>query len=207
MAAKCHFAHGKEDLRNIHDQLPAHTPYITDPKLNNVLPQNKQNKTHSGNGTINILGQSGPQKMDVESFQMMLMQDTNVQNQVTMQQLNYILQNLETLHQNNTYVCNKVNVAKELLCVSNLNTVAELIQGILRLPDVSSDIKMKHQHIIKEAQELSSLIYTKLATEAYENAVKQQQSMNINPLQQNNNLMNNNGGVNMNGIKKKHLID
>lgn len=32
MAAKCHFAHGKEDLRNIHDQLPANTPYITDPK-------------------------------------------------------------------------------------------------------------------------------------------------------------------------------
>lgn len=44
---------------------------------------------------------------------MMLMNDTTVQNQVTMQQLSYILQNLEALHKENTYVVNKVNVAKE----------------------------------------------------------------------------------------------
>lgn len=34
MAVKCHFAHGKEELRSIHDPLPPNTPYITDPKLN-----------------------------------------------------------------------------------------------------------------------------------------------------------------------------
>jgi len=34
MAAKCHFAHGKEDLRQTHDTLPANTPYISDPKTN-----------------------------------------------------------------------------------------------------------------------------------------------------------------------------
>lgn len=62
---------------------------------------------------------------------MILMQDTTVQNQVTMQQLSYILQNLESLHQANTYVMNKVNVGKELLCINNLNTVAEIIQGIV----------------------------------------------------------------------------
>lgn len=34
MAAKCHFAHGKEEMRSLHDPLPPNTPYITDPKLN-----------------------------------------------------------------------------------------------------------------------------------------------------------------------------
>lgn len=40
MSAKCHFAHGKEELRNMHDALPANTPYITDPK---PTPNNNQN--------------------------------------------------------------------------------------------------------------------------------------------------------------------
>jgi hypothetical protein len=48
---------------------------------------------------------------------------------VTLQQLSYIIQNLENLHTKNGYILTKLNVAKELLCVSNLNTVAELIQG------------------------------------------------------------------------------
>lgn len=33
MAAKCHFAHGKEELRTVHDPLPPNTPYIADPKV------------------------------------------------------------------------------------------------------------------------------------------------------------------------------
>lgn len=40
MAAKCHFAHGKEDLRNVHDTLPANTPYISDTKTD-PQPTNK----------------------------------------------------------------------------------------------------------------------------------------------------------------------
>ena len=55
----------------------------------------------------------GNQELNAEYFKMMLMNDTTVQNQVTMQQLSYILQNLEALHKENTYVVNKVNVAKE----------------------------------------------------------------------------------------------
>jgi len=42
--------------------------------------------------SINNQAGMGNQKIDVEYFQMMLMQDQNVQNQVTMQQLSYILQ-------------------------------------------------------------------------------------------------------------------
>lgn len=57
------------------------------------------------------------------------MKDSMVQNQVTLHQLSYIIQNLENLHAKNGYILTKLNVAKELLCVSNLNTVAELIQG------------------------------------------------------------------------------
>ena len=101
---------------------------------------------------------------------MLLMQDPQVQNQVTLQQLSYIIQNLERIHVNNAYVLNKLNVAKELLCVSNLNTVAELIQGILQIKDGNGDTFIKHQSVIKEAQELSNLIYQRLAQEAFENA-------------------------------------
>lgn len=50
--------------------------------------------------------------------------------------------------------------------------------GILRLPDVPNDIRFAHQKLIKDAQELSSLIYGKLANEAYENAMKQQPNLN-----------------------------
>jgi hypothetical protein len=37
MGAKCHFAHGKEELRTVHEALPANTPYIADPKTKKVL--------------------------------------------------------------------------------------------------------------------------------------------------------------------------
>lgn len=33
MGAQCHFAHGKEEVRNAQDPLPDHTPYIHDQKI------------------------------------------------------------------------------------------------------------------------------------------------------------------------------
>ena len=140
------------------------------------------------------------------------MKDSMVQNQVTLQQLSYIIQNLENLHTKHGYILTKLNVAKELLCVSNLNTVAELIQSKLQnltkqntnaetsprlsltriwlnlpvipktklaLPDfflgilqlkADPEVKVKHDNIVKEAQELSNMIYYKLAKEAFDNA-------------------------------------
>lgn len=108
--------------------------------------------------------------MTVERYQTLLMRDPQVQNQVTLQQLTYIIQNLESIHLGNSYVLSKLHLAKELLCVSNLNTVAELIQDILQIKDGTGEISAKHQSIIKEAQELSNLIYQRLAEGAFENA-------------------------------------
>lgn len=59
----------------------------------------------------------------------MLMNDVSVQNQVTLQQLSFIMQSLEIIHKANSTIINKLRVAKELLSVPNLNTVAELVQG------------------------------------------------------------------------------
>lgn len=48
MGGKCHFAHGKEELRNMHDPLPPNTPYIADPKAKKVAPNGKGGKGHYG---------------------------------------------------------------------------------------------------------------------------------------------------------------
>ena len=101
MAAKCHFAHGKEDLKNITDFFPANTPYITDPKKfanQHAMAQNGQNKLINSNygSTIQNVHFKQSSNMNVNSFLTILMKDQNCQNQVTIQQLNYLLQELDT---------------------------------------------------------------------------------------------------------------
>jgi hypothetical protein len=44
--------------------------------------------------------------------------------------------------------------------------------GILQLK-FDQEIKLKHDNLIKEAQELSNMIFGKLAKEAYENSQQQ----------------------------------
>ncbi len=69
---------------------------------------------------------------------------------------------------------------------------------------MSNEIKMKHQSIIKDAQELSNIIYNKLAKEAFENSAKGQAQQHQHqhhqgmPLRQNNIMGNNSNQQNMN---------
>ena len=123
MGPKCHFAHGKEEIRKPTDILPADTPYINEPKGGLGAGTAKSPKIRD-KGSL-----ASKDHATLEQIQIALMNDSSVQNQVTLQQLSYIMQNLEFLHKNNPYVANKLAVAKELLTVSNLNTVAELVQG------------------------------------------------------------------------------
>jgi hypothetical protein len=133
MGPKCHFAHGKEEIRKPTDVLPADTPYINEPKGGLGAGTTKSPKIRDKGR------QASTDHATLEQIQNALMNDSSVQNQITLQQLSYIMQNLEFLHKNNPYVANKLAVAKELLTVSNLNTVAELVQGRLLSPRNPAD--------------------------------------------------------------------
>jgi hypothetical protein len=50
MAARCHFAHGKEELRTVHDALPPNTPYISDPKTKKPVPNQVKDRKPYGKG-------------------------------------------------------------------------------------------------------------------------------------------------------------
>lgn len=66
MGAKCHFAHGKEELRNIHDPLPPNTPYIADPKAKKINQNGKGGKGGYGKGGER--GNGGKQNLKIEIF-------------------------------------------------------------------------------------------------------------------------------------------
>ena len=125
MGPKCHFAHGKEEIRKPSDALPPDTPYINEPKGGLGIGPNGKGLRFREKGKSSVKKDQAV----IENIQMMLMNDASVQNQVTLQQLSFIMQSLEIMHKANPTITNKLRVARELLSVPNLNTVAELVQG------------------------------------------------------------------------------
>lgn len=125
MGPKCHFAHGKEEIRRPSDVLPPDTPYINEPKGGFGVGPGTKFAKYREKGSVGLtLDQA-----ILENIQLILMTDVSIQNQVTLQQLSFIIQSLEMLHKDNQTIVSKLRVAKELLSVPNLNTVAELVQG------------------------------------------------------------------------------
>lgn len=87
-------------------------------------------------------------------------------------QMMYLIQNLEKIHNNNAFILNKLNVAKDLLkprlTVNKLRTLIEVVSAIFHLPDMGENVEKKHAILIKETQDVANIVYAKLSLVAME---------------------------------------
>ena len=99
---------------------------------------------------------------------MIVMSDKNIQSHVSLHQLTYLIDNLGSIHSNNAYVLNKVNIAKDGYSVSNLNKLLEIAAAIISLPDLGQEVEHKHALLVKETKEIANILYAKLSLSAQE---------------------------------------
>jgi hypothetical protein len=121
MGEKCHFAHGRDQLRQIHEPLPDSCSYVVDKHLSllsslgiNYIPspelvkkylrENALTKLDNGKSREEVESQSeellssiyqAVTQMQPEHYSFLLLQDPYVQCHVTTKQLEYIITNLE----------------------------------------------------------------------------------------------------------------
>ena len=114
--------------------------------------------------------------MNLEQLQMLLIKDHQIKQKVNLQQMAYLVVNLEKMHCNNAYILNKLNVAKDLLKASRsqskVNTLTELMTEIFDMPDLGDEVEKKHSILIREAQDIANVIYAKLSLAALEHNFK-----------------------------------
>ena len=103
---------------------------------------------------------------------MIVMSDKSIQSHVSLHQLVYLIDNLGSIHSNNAYVLNKVNIAKDGYSVSNLNKLLEIAAAIISLPDLGQEVEHKHALLVKETKELANILYAKLSLSAQEYIVQ-----------------------------------
>ena len=103
-----------------------------------------------------------------EQVQMLVMGDKTVQSYVSLHQMIYLIDNLGAVHSNNAFIINKVNIAKDMYSISNLNTLLEISAAIINLPDLGQEIEHKHALLVKETRELANILYAKIAISAQE---------------------------------------
>lgn len=121
MADKCHFAHGRDELRQIHEPIPESCSYVVDKHLAllnslgiNYIPSPELVKKYLRENAITQLNKGGSRveveaqseellssiyqavtQMQPEHYSFLLLQDPYVQNHVTTKQLEYVITYLE----------------------------------------------------------------------------------------------------------------
>jgi len=191
MEDKCHFAHGKEELRVASDPLPEKAPYCNDQKMlllktlglaclsdhKNIKKQLKdlgvwkismppdEDPTPE---SIEYVTRQAILSLTPEQIQMLVMSDKSIQSQVSLHQIIYLIENLRAIHSDNAYIINKVNIAKDMFSVQNLSTLLEIGAGIINMSDLGPETEHKHALLVKETQELANILYAKISLAAQE---------------------------------------
>ena len=94
---------------------------------------------------------------------MLVMQDKEIRNHVNLHQIIYLIENLSQVHSSNDFILNKVNIARDMFQIENLNVLLEIAADIIHLPDIDKETEHKHALLVRETQELANILYAKIA--------------------------------------------
>lgn len=191
LGAKCHFAHGKEDMRSGSDPLPANTPMIPNSKMNQqVTPmfnpmmlnnyktvvckyweQGKckyQTNCSFAHGDGEVSRGDGKAQFPTQNAMggpfngYDPQKDPSVEFMMKMQQLNMIASSLERLYPGDQMIEQYIKSAQQMLAANNINSAAETLQRILYSNNIGEDMKKKHEEIVQSAKKFAEAAYDML---------------------------------------------
>ena len=185
LGAKCHFAHGKDDLRKLNDPLPQNAPMMPNSKVQQQMPgmvnpmmmqnvnnfktvickyweQGKCKYQHNcsfahGNTDVRNGNQAA---LNMNGYDPL--KDPNIEYMMKLQQLNMIGSALEELYPNDQMIVNYVKNAMQMLATNNINGGAETLQKILYNSNASEEMKKKHEEIVQNAKKFAESSYDML---------------------------------------------
>ena len=194
LGAKCHYAHGKEEMRKPNDPLPQNTPMMVNSNkqpqqtnqgiMNPMMVNNFKsvvckyweqgkckygtNCTFAHGDTDKKAGQMGGMGMGNGMSPQMPgydpLKDPNIEYIMKLQQLNMIANSLEKIYPNDQTVEQYIRNAQQMLSMNNINSGAEILQKILYNNNVSEDKKKQHEEIVQNAKKFAENSYDLLRT-------------------------------------------
>jgi len=188
---KCHFAHGAEDLRQIDDPLPAtQARPRKDPKVSKPFGSQQPNPQVSNYKTVQCrffqkghckyesgcnyahgdqdVRQPGtpstqtsvtsvqPATTGVPSF------DQSLSTQVSLQQVSYLISQLEIYHNGHEEIGAKLKQASELNEAGNIQEAASIVNGIMERQDKSSEEGEYYRQLNSNVQNFGLYAYQQL---------------------------------------------
>lgn len=133
MASKCHFAHGRDELRSPNDPLPPSVTYLMDTKLPNVDSYSNANANPLFSVKPKFLWARNKRANSAtdmpDELKERLSSHEGVQSLLVAKSLEFAIDQLHELHASEDQLVTQLNMCSELLSAGNLPACASHLEG------------------------------------------------------------------------------